>query len=148
MIELDAEDSKLHVLARGALGRTGGTAGAAVRDTEGRTYAAGEVTLSVLRLSALQAAVAAAISSGAEGFEAAVMIGARFSDPGVSAVREVSPSARIIFADQAGIVFDVLDDTAAEGAHDDTAAEGAHDDTAAEGPFADTATAGSEANGG
>lgn len=125
MIELDAEDSKLHVLARGALGRTGGTAGAAVRDTEGRTYAAGEVTLSALRLSALQAAVAAAISSGAEGFEAAVVVGAKFSDPGVFAVREVSPSARIIFADQAGMVFDVLDDTAA-----------------------DTATAGSEANGG
>ncbi|WP_280505923.1 cytidine deaminase [Nocardia farcinica] len=115
MIELDAEDAKLHVLARGALGRTGGAAGAAVRDTDGRTYAAGEVSLSSLRLTALQSAVAAALSSGAEGFEAAVVIGAKFSDPGVFAVREVSPTARIIFADQAGAVFDVLDDAAAAG---------------------------------
>ncbi|WP_051026755.1 hypothetical protein [Nocardia higoensis] len=130
MIELDAEDTKLHVLARGALGRTGGTAGAAVRDTEGRTYAAGEVTLTALRLTALQAAVAAALSSGAEGFEAAVVIGAKFSDPGVFAVREVSRAARIIFADQSGTVFDVLDDAAAER------------------PLSDTAAAGSEANGG
>lgn len=113
MIELDAEDTKLHVLARGALGRTGGVGGAAVRDTDGRTYAAGEVTLAALRLTALQAAVAAAISSGAEGFEAAVVIGAKFSDPGVFALREVSSTARIIFADQAGTVFDVLDDAAA-----------------------------------
>ncbi|MBF6356998.1 cytidine deaminase [Nocardia higoensis] len=130
MIELDDEDTKLHVLARGALGRTGGAAGAAVRDTEGRTYAAGEVALSALRLSALQAAVAAAIASGAEGFEAAVVIGGRFADPGVFAVREVSPYARIVFADQAGTVFDILDDTAPDG------------------PHVDTATAGSEANGG
>ncbi|WP_245568539.1 cytidine deaminase [Nocardia concava] len=109
MIELDAEDSKLAVLARGAMGRTGGNGGAAVRDTDGRTYAAGTVELSTLRLTALQAAVAAAISSGAEGFEAAVVVAGKFSDLGVSAVREVSPSARIIFGDAKGAVFDVLD---------------------------------------
>ena len=38
--ELDAEDSKLVVLARGAMGRSGGSEGAAVRDLDGRTYAA------------------------------------------------------------------------------------------------------------
>ncbi|NUS42374.1 MAG: cytidine deaminase, partial [Mycobacteriaceae bacterium] len=38
---LDAEDDKLIVLARGAMARTDGAAGAAVRDTDGRTYAAG-----------------------------------------------------------------------------------------------------------
>src|SRR5690606_20661118 len=87
MTELDAEDNKLLVLARGALGRTGGAAGAAIRDTDGRTYAAGEVGLQALRLTALQSAVAAAISSGAEGFEAAVVVGGKFADAGVTAVR-------------------------------------------------------------
>ncbi|MEC3916117.1 cytidine deaminase [Nocardia sp. CDC160] len=109
MIELDAEDNKLAVLARGAMGRTGGVGGAAVRDTDGRTYAAGAVELAALKLTALQAAVAAAISSGAEGFEAAVVVAGKLSDLGISAVREVSPSARIIFTDAKGAVFDVLD---------------------------------------
>jgi hypothetical protein len=84
---LDGEDNKLLVLARGALGRTGGGSGAAVRDTDGRTYAAGPVELKALSLTALQAAVAAAISSGAEGFEAAVLVGASFHDAGIAAVR-------------------------------------------------------------
>lgn len=109
MTELDAEDNKLLILARGAMGRTGGTGGAAIRDTDGRTYAAGEVSLRALKLTALQAAVAAAISSGAEGFEAAVVVGSPFSDRGVLAVREVSEVARIIFADAKGKVFDIVD---------------------------------------
>ncbi|AYF76332.1 cytidine deaminase [Nocardia yunnanensis] len=109
MIELDAEDGKLLVLARGAMGRTGGAGGAAVRDIDGRTYAAGTVELAALRLTALQAAVAAAISSGAAGFEAAVVVAGKLSDPGVTAAREVSPSARIIFTDAKGAVFDVLE---------------------------------------
>lgn len=110
MTELDPEDNKLLVLARGAMGRAGGTSGAAVRDTDGRTYAAGEVGLTALRLTALQASVAAAISSGAEGFEAAVVVGGRLSDFGVAAVREVSPAARIIFTDRDGAVFEIVDD--------------------------------------
>ncbi|MFC9995629.1 cytidine deaminase [Nocardia sp. NPDC127526] len=109
MIELDAEDNKLLILARGAMGRTGGSGGAAVRDLDGRTYAAGEVGLAALRLTALQAAVAAAVSSGAEGFECAVVVAGKFSDPGVAAVREVSPSARIIFTDAKGAVFEMLE---------------------------------------
>ncbi|QIS10377.1 cytidine deaminase [Nocardia arthritidis] len=111
MTELDAEDTKLVTLARGALGRTGGASGAAIRDTDGRTYAAGDVCLGALRLTALQAAVAAAISSGAEGFEAAVVVAGRLSDPGITAVREVSTGARIVFTDKAGAVFDIVDDT-------------------------------------
>ncbi|MEU4342862.1 cytidine deaminase [Nocardia sp. NPDC023852] len=115
MTELDAEDNKLMVLARGALGRTDGASGAAIRDTEGRSYAAGEVNLTALRLTALQAAVAAAISSGAEGFEAAVVVGGRLSDFGVTAVREVSAEARIIFTDRDGAVFEIVDDSADAG---------------------------------
>ncbi|MFI6165266.1 cytidine deaminase [Nocardia sp. NPDC051052] len=111
MTELDPEDNKLLVLARGAMGRAGGASGAAVRDTDGRTYAAGEVGLAALRLTALQASVAAAISSGAEGFEAAVVVGGRLSDFGVAAVREVSPAARIIFTDRDGAVFEIVDDS-------------------------------------
>lgn len=109
MSELDAEDNKLLVLARGALGRTGGSAGAAIRDTDGRTYAAGEVALQALKLTALQSAVAAAISSGAESFEAAVVIGGKFADAGVAAVREVAAGAKIIFADASGAVFDIAE---------------------------------------
>lgn len=112
MTELDPEDNKLLVLARGAMGRAGGASGAAVRDTDGRTYAAGEVNLTALRLTALQAAVAAAISSGAEGFEAAVVVSGRLSDFGVTAVREVSPAAKIIFTDRDGAVFEIVDDAA------------------------------------
>jgi cytidine deaminase len=72
--ELAAEDAKLVTLARSARGRAGTPAGAAVRDDIGRTYAAAAVALGSLRLTALQAAVAAAVSSGVERFEAAVVV--------------------------------------------------------------------------
>ena len=56
---LDAEDNKIVVLARATRARTGADEGAAVRDTDGRTYAAATVTLPSLRLTALQAATGA-----------------------------------------------------------------------------------------
>lgn len=115
MAELDAEDNKLVVLARSALGRTGGSTGAAIRDIDGRTYSAGEVKLQALQLTALQAAVAAALSSGAEGFEAAVVVDGRSPDSGAVAVHEVSADARIVFTDRAGTVLDVIESLGTNG---------------------------------
>ena len=73
-MELDPEDDKLVTLARSARARTGAAEGAAVRDDMGRTYAAASVALPSLTLSALQAAVAAAVSSGAQQLEAAAVV--------------------------------------------------------------------------
>src|SRR5262249_38427762 len=62
---LDPQDAKIITLARGQRARSGAVQGAAVRDDIGRTYAASTVTLPSLRLSALQLAVALAVSGGA-----------------------------------------------------------------------------------
>lgn len=70
---LDPQDRTLVTLARAARARTGGAEGAAVRDDIGRTYAAGTVGLASLQLTALQAAVAAALSSGADRLVAVVV---------------------------------------------------------------------------
>lgn len=68
------EDAKLVTLARATRARTGAEQGAAVRDLDGRTYAAASVALPSLRLSALQVCVAMAVASGAKGLEAAVLL--------------------------------------------------------------------------
>ena len=101
----DPEDAKLIVLARSARARTRAAQGAAVRDTDGRTYAAATVALPSLALSALQVAVAMAVCSGALGLEAAAIVGDDSADPlGESAVRDVAPSAAILYADVDGTV--------------------------------------------
>jgi cytidine deaminase len=100
---LDPEDQKLVTLARSARARTGAAQGAAVRDSDGRTYIAATVALASLRLSALQTAVAMAVSSGAPGLEAAVVLGTDTTDDdGVAAVREIAPNATIHHANPAG----------------------------------------------
>lgn len=71
---LPAEDAKLVTLARATRARTGAAEGAAVRDQDGRTYAAASVALPSLRLSALQVCVAMAVASGSRGLEAAVVL--------------------------------------------------------------------------
>jgi hypothetical protein len=102
---LDPEDAKLVTLARSARARTGAAQGAAVRDGDGRTYVATSIALPSLALSALQVAVAMAVSSGAPGLEAAVVIGDEPADEaGVSAVRDLSPAAPVYAADPAGAV--------------------------------------------
>lgn len=81
MDELAPEDAKIVTLARSARLRAyvpydGLTEGAAVRDTDGRTYAAATVQHSdpALAVSALRAAVVAAAASGARTFEAAAVV--------------------------------------------------------------------------
>ena len=101
--ELDPEDAKLVTLARSARARTGAAQGAAVRDGDGRTYVAATVALPSLALSALQVAVAMAVSSGAPGLEAAVVLGDDPADAaGEQAVRDVSTSAVIHHAGSDG----------------------------------------------
>ncbi|MER8014324.1 cytidine deaminase [Streptomyces griseoluteus] len=74
--ELDPEDRKIVTLARSVRARNGVPEGAAVRDSTGRTYAAGTVALPSLPLSALRTAVAMAVASGAESLEAAAVVSA------------------------------------------------------------------------
>ncbi|MFW3169372.1 cytidine deaminase [Geodermatophilus sp. CPCC 206100] len=106
MPDLQPEDAKLVTLARSARGRTGAPEGAAVRDTDGRTYVAASVALPSLALSALQAAVAAAVSSGVEGLEAAAVVSAAdaVEEPGLAAVRDLAPSAPVYLAGPDGAV--------------------------------------------
>jgi hypothetical protein len=70
----DPEDAKLVTLARSTRARTRAEEGACVRDQHGRTYAGATVALPSLRLTALQVAVAMAVSSGATSLEAAAVV--------------------------------------------------------------------------
>lgn len=71
---LSAEDQKLVTLAKATRARTGAAEGAAVRDLDGRTYAAATVALPSLAVSALGVCVAMAVASGSRGLEAAVLL--------------------------------------------------------------------------
>ena len=75
MPDLSAEDKKLVTLARATRARIQAVEGAAVRDTDGRTYAAATVDLPSLHLTAVQAVVAMAVASGSRGIDACVLLG-------------------------------------------------------------------------
>lgn len=106
MTELDPEDAKLVTLARSARARTRAVQGAAVRDTDGRTYVASTIALPHLELSALQVAVAMAVSSGALGLEAGVVVGGQAADAdGAAALRDVAADAPVLFAADDGTVL-------------------------------------------
>ena len=100
---LAAEDAKIVTLARSARARTGAAEGAAVRDTDGRTYSASTVALPSLRLTALQAAVAAAVASGAEGLEAAAVVTEADSvdADSLAAVHDLGADAPVLLANPA-----------------------------------------------
>jgi hypothetical protein len=101
---LTAEDAKLVTLARGARARVGAPEGAAVRDQDGRTYAAATVALPSLTLTALQLAVASAVAAGASRLEAAAVVteAETLESEGHAAVRDLSPEAPVHVADPAG----------------------------------------------
>ncbi len=94
--ELSPEDRKLVTLARATRARTGAAEGAAVRDENGRTYAAATVDLPSLQISALGVCVAMAVASGSRGLEAVVVLA---EDPshgavaGLDAVRDLAGDA-------------------------------------------------------
>jgi len=110
MPDLPAEDQKLVTLARSSRARTQAAEGAAVRDTDGRTYVASTVDQPSFKLTALQAAIAAAVSSGAEGIEAAAVVSGEplLKEESVHAVRDLAERAPIILADPRGEVLKVL----------------------------------------
>ena len=105
MSGVSVEDAKLVTLARAARARTGSAQGAAVRDVDGRTYVAVGVVLASLQLTALQLAVAMAVSSGASQLAAAAVVGADpDAGPGLRALRDVTPDAVAYQADPDGML--------------------------------------------
>jgi hypothetical protein len=103
MADLSTEDKKLVTLARATRARIGAAEGAAVRDTDGRTYAAATVDLPSLRLTAVQACVAMAVASGSAGVDACVLLG----DAG--AVSEGDRAVLGEFGGAAGVLLHVGD---------------------------------------
>lgn len=108
--ELDAEDRKLVLLARATRARARAAEGAAVRDQDGRTYAAATVALPSLAISALGACVAMAVASGARSLEAAVLLGesGEVATGDLDALRDFSgPGVPVHLADARGAVTGV-----------------------------------------
>jgi hypothetical protein len=104
---LSAEDTKLVTLARSARARVAAVEGAAVRDQDGRTYAAATVALPSLAVTALQLAVASAAASGATKIEAAAVVteASELDGAGHAAVRDLSGDAPIHVAGPTGALL-------------------------------------------
>lgn len=105
MSELSAEDQKLVTLARATRARTNAEEGAAVRDLDGRTYAAATVSLPSLSLTALEVCVAMAIASGSRGLEAAVVLSGAVDPPALAAAQEFAgPGVPVHVGDVRGTI--------------------------------------------
>lgn len=108
-MDLPTEDAKLVTLARMSRARLEVAQGAAVRDLDGRTYAAATVHLESLTISALDLAVAMAISSGAKGLEAAALVTEGDVPVRLDSVIEFGGvGVAVVVADPAGAVDTVL----------------------------------------
>jgi hypothetical protein len=106
---LDPEDAKLVTLARGARARIAAASGAALRDETGRTYAAADVSLPSLALSALALAVAQAVSAGSRAAEAAVVVGREPTSTDLDVLRELGgPGIRVLHCSSDGSVVGEL----------------------------------------
>ncbi|GAA3615787.1 cytidine deaminase [Microlunatus ginsengisoli] len=94
----DPEDRKIITLARASRARAGTAQGACVRDGDGRTYAATNVALESLTLSAIQLAVAMAVSSSAPGLEAVALVADDDpTAPELALVREVASRPVVVW---------------------------------------------------
>lgn len=104
--ELGPEDIKIITLARSTRARNRTPEGAAVRDATGRTYAAVTVALPSLELSALEAAVAMAVSSGADRLEAAAIVSEAtgLADADFAAARDLNVGAVFLAAPDGTVV--------------------------------------------
>lgn len=104
--ELDAEDAKIVTLARSTRARNRAAEGAAVRDATGRTYAASTVDLPSLKLSALEVAIAMAVSSGADRLEAAAIVSevSELSDEAVAPALDLKVGAVFLAAPDGALV--------------------------------------------
>jgi hypothetical protein len=105
------EDLKIIGLARSARARTNAAQGACVRDTDGRTYAATNVELPGHTLSAVVVALAMAVSSGAEGLEAAALSSEVGPTEADVAVLAGLPGTGVVlwWTDPAGVVKSLVD---------------------------------------
>jgi hypothetical protein len=109
---LSAEDAKLVTLARAARARVAAAEGAAVRDQDGRTYAAASVALPSLTVTALQLAVASAAAAGATRLEAAAVVteASTLDGAGHAAVRDLAADAPIYVAAPDGTMLGAVRD--------------------------------------
>ena len=108
---LTPEDTKLVTLARATRARTGAAEGAAVRDSDGRTYAAATVDLPSLQVSAAGVCVAMAVASGSRGLEAAVVLTAADAlDPDdLGALRDLGGAGVVVHrGDTRGTIAETL----------------------------------------
>ena len=97
---LGPEDSKIITLARAARARNGTAEGAAVRDETGRTYTATDIDLPSLKLTAVQVAVAMAVSSGAVSLEAAALVtdGGEPADADIAVIEDLGRAVLFLAA--------------------------------------------------